>query len=43
VKSYHPIMHEETKSFLRKLKSQPDDLFEHVQLYVTLGSDPSRF
>ncbi|KAJ2918168.1 hypothetical protein MD484_g2258, partial [Candolleomyces efflorescens] len=31
VKSYHPIMHEETKHFLRKLKTQPDDLFEHVQ------------
>ncbi|RXW14495.1 hypothetical protein EST38_g11359 [Candolleomyces aberdarensis] len=31
VKIYHPIMHEETKSFLRKVKSQPDDIFEHVQ------------
>ncbi|KAJ2927004.1 hypothetical protein H1R20_g10104, partial [Candolleomyces eurysporus] len=31
VKRYHPIMHEETKYFLRKVKSQPDDIFEHVQ------------
>lgn len=32
VKLYHPIMDEETRSFLRKVKSQPDDIFEHVQV-----------
>ncbi|RXW18855.1 hypothetical protein EST38_g6998 [Candolleomyces aberdarensis] len=31
MKLYHPIMQEETKSFLRKVKSQPDDIFDHVQ------------
>ncbi|RXW13417.1 hypothetical protein EST38_g12437 [Candolleomyces aberdarensis] len=34
VKLYHPIMHEETRSFLRKVKSQPDDIFEHLDSHA---------
>lgn len=34
VKQYYPIMYEEIKVFLRKVKSRPADIFEHVQLYV---------
>ena len=31
---YHPIMNEETKNFLQKLKSNPDQIFDALQLYV---------
>ena len=34
VQQYHPIMYEETKTFLRKVNSQPSDIFEHMQMYV---------
>ncbi|RXW19070.1 hypothetical protein EST38_g6790 [Candolleomyces aberdarensis] len=36
VREYHPIMHEETKSFLRKLSTNPDQVFEALQfLFAT--------
>lgn len=34
VPKYYPIMIEETKDFLRKLKSNPEQVFEGLQLYV---------
>ncbi|KAJ2919075.1 hypothetical protein MD484_g1360, partial [Candolleomyces efflorescens] len=40
VQLYHPIMHEETRSFLRKVKSEPDGIFEHVQ--VLFGTEIMR-
>ncbi|RXW22172.1 hypothetical protein EST38_g3677 [Candolleomyces aberdarensis] len=32
IPTWHPIMYEEVKGFLRKVQSQPDGIFEHVQL-----------
>ena len=34
VQQYHPIMYEETKAFLRKVNSQPSDIFEDMKLCV---------
>ncbi|KAJ2932187.1 hypothetical protein H1R20_g4913, partial [Candolleomyces eurysporus] len=31
VQRYHPIIYEETKTFLRNLKSNPEGVFEHLQ------------
>jgi cytochrome P450 len=45
VPRYHPIMLEETKSFLRKVKSNsdPEQVFEDLQLYAEhLSSNPFR-
>ncbi|RXW19447.1 hypothetical protein EST38_g6400 [Candolleomyces aberdarensis] len=35
VQQYYPIMYEETKAFLCKVNSQPNDIFEDMKLYVT--------
>jgi hypothetical protein len=31
---YHPIVYEENKEFLRRIGSQPNDIFKHLELYV---------
>ena len=36
VQNYHPIMNEETKLFLQRIKSNPDDVFTGLQLSVDL-------
>ncbi|RXW19057.1 hypothetical protein EST38_g6787 [Candolleomyces aberdarensis] len=49
VQQYHPIMYEETKAFLRKVNSQPNDIFEDIQflfgaelMRVAYGFDDNR-
>jgi hypothetical protein len=32
---YHPVMNEETKAFLRKVNSHPNDIFEDIMQYAT--------
>ena len=34
IPAWHPIMYEEIKAFLCKAKSQPDAVFDHVQMFV---------
>jgi hypothetical protein len=34
VQQFHPIMYEETKSFLRKVHAQPKDIFQDMELCV---------
>ena len=36
VPKYHPIMLEEIKKFLQKLKSNPEQVFNDLQLYVEI-------
>ncbi|KAJ2933623.1 hypothetical protein H1R20_g3446, partial [Candolleomyces eurysporus] len=40
VQQYHPIMYEETKAYLRKVNSHPNDIFEDTQ-FLPEESDPN--